>query len=158
MTPCSNTYQTKLLGKYCKKLVWNVRQCATNGKSLYFVFYCCLGIAGIENNIFAYHLWLCILMYFSCQNEFFFVLNDDLVIVKTKMPVLKFIKLVTLIWQFVLKSVYFNWLWKLHGSLIKIKLAIVLNKPGHVPNWLFFCIKISRLSLPSQILESPLAQ
>ena len=26
----NNTYQTKLLGKYCKKLVWNVKQYAMN--------------------------------------------------------------------------------------------------------------------------------
>ena len=35
----NNTYQTKLLGKYCKKLVWNVKQYATNAQSFYIVYF-----------------------------------------------------------------------------------------------------------------------
>ena len=76
----NNTYQTKLLGKYCKKLVWNVKQYAMNAQSLYILLLFRNIVAGIEKELFfACHLRLCIFKCaFHVTRIFFFILKTFL--------------------------------------------------------------------------------
>ena len=46
-----------------------------------------------------------------------------------------YITVATLIWQFISKIGHFNWLWKLHGHLPKLKWQF-WNKDRYVANWL----------------------